>query len=401
VKRSILLGTPLLYCASLLSVQQTVSPANNLRASSAPPSALQSPPQLKTLDDRMAQRKAEHHIILNVAIRDERGNSVKHLSQKDFVLLDDARPQELQTFREMEGPQPMTPPHVVLVLDTLDNSAHELSDERKAVEAFLGRNQGRLEYPLSLAVVTDSGATVGKSSLDGNAIIAQLKNFSLVSHLDMQTRESSVLDRGNSVNLPTNGYAWSNQAAQERKFENLNRRFEHAVPAILHLALEQQDLPGRCLMIWIGPGWPMLSGSEFTPDPLHAQKSYFVNIVSLTNALRVGQVTVYNVSSRRLSGGEKEDYKNFLPPVMTVSQAKTGNLALPVLAIQSGGVVLNRSEDLVEEIASCIRDADSYYVLAFDSQPSKAEDEYHPLQVKIVSRPELSADTNKGYYDQP
>jgi VWFA-related protein len=210
-----------------------------------------------------------------------------------------------------------------------------------------------------------------------------------------------VLDRGNSVNLPTNGYAWSNQAAQERKFQNLNRRFEHAVPAILHLALEQQDLPGRCLMIWIGPGWPMLSDSEFTPDPLHAQKSYFINIVSLTNALRVGQVTVYNVSSRRLSGGGKEDYKNFLPPVMTVSQAKTGNLALPVLAIQSGGAVLNRSEDLVEEIASCIRDADSYYVLAFDSQPSKAEDEYHPLQVKIVSRPELSADTNKGYYDQP
>lgn len=401
MKRSILLGTPLLYCASLLSVQQTVSPANNLRASSAPPSTLQSHPQLKTLDDRMAQRKAEHHIILNVAIRDERGNPVKHLSQKDFVLLDDARPQELQTFREMEGPQPMTPPHVVLVLDTLDNSAHELSDERKAVEAFLGRNQGRLEYPLSLAVVTDSGATVGKSSLDGNAIIAQLKNFSLVSHLDMQTRESSVLDRGNSVNLPTNGYAWSNQAAQERKFENLNRRFENAVPAILHLALEQQDLPGRCLMIWIGPGWPMLSDSEFTRDPLHAQKSYFLNIVSLTNALRVGQVTVYNVSSRRLSGGEKEDYKNFLPPVVTVSQAKTGNLALPVLAIQSGGAVLNRSEDLVEEIASCIRDADSYYVLAFDSQPSKAEDEYHRLQVKIVSRPELSADTNKGYYDQP
>ena len=56
---------------------------------------------------------------------------------------------------------------------------------------------------------------------------------------------------------------------------------------------------------------------------------------------------------------------------------------LQVLAHQSGGQILTEGNDLEGEIAKCIADADSYYVLSFDSPPAAALGEFHSLQVKV------------------
>jgi hypothetical protein len=84
----------------------------------------------------------------------------------------------------------------------------------------------------------------------------------------------------------------------------------------------------------------------------------------------------------------------------TAGQVQFGNLGLQVLAVQSGGRVLNSSNDVSSEIAACIADANAFYVLSFDSLPGDGPDEYHALEIKI-DRPGVAARTRSGYYAQP
>ena len=71
-----------------------------------------------------------------------------------------------------------------------------------------------------------------------------------------------------------------------------------------------------------------------------------------------------------------------------------------MLAVQSGGRVVDDGFDLVGEIESCIRDAGPFYRISFDPLAADHPNEYHDLKV-VVKRQELTARTNTGYYDQP
>jgi hypothetical protein len=86
--------------------------------------------------------------------------------------------------------------------------------------------------------------------------------------------------------------------------------------------------------------------------------------------------------------------------VRKAREAQFGNLGLQVLAAQSGGRVLNSSNDVAGEIEACVADANSFYVLSFDGLPGDGPNEYHALEVKI-DKPGLKARTRSGYYAQP
>jgi hypothetical protein len=96
---------------------------------------------------------------------------------------------------------------------------------------------------------------------------------------------------------------------------------------------------------------------------------------------------------------ESDDYRTFLDGVASLNNAKAGDLALPVLAYQSGGRIMDQSQDLAAEISRCISDAESYYVLSFDASPAKSPDEYHSLQL-TVDKPGMTIRTSKIYYAQ-
>ena len=83
-----------------------------------------------------------------------------------------------------------------------------------------------------------------------------------------------------------------------------------------------------------------------------------------------------------------------------MAQVRPGDLALPVLAIHSGGRALDTPGDLGDQIASCIAEAKSYYVLSFDPATAKHVDEYHELAIH-VNKQQLRAQTSAGYYVEP
>jgi hypothetical protein len=90
--------------------------------------------------------------------------------------------------------------------------------------------------------------------------------------------------------------------------------------------------------------------------------------------------------------------------VKAPSQAYPPNLALSVLAVQSGGLVLNESNDIpaamANEIAKSAGDSRALYVLTFHASDADHSNEYHTLEVKI-DQPGATARTRTGYYAQP
>jgi VWFA-related protein len=129
---------------------------------------------------------------------------------------------------------------------------------------------------------------------------------------------------------------------------------------------------------------------------------FFTSILTLSDGLRRARITLYSLDPLGTADALslRTDYKQFLKPVKKAAQADLGDLALQVLASQSGGLVLNSSNDLAGEIATCAADANSYYVLSFEGLPGDGPNEYHALDIKL-DKPGLTARTRSGYYAQP
>jgi VWFA-related protein len=170
---------------------------------------------------------------------------------------------------------------------------------------------------------------------------------------------------------------------------------------MLHqLAAYGAKVPGRKIVLWISPGWPILSGPNIELTQKE-QQSIFGTIVSLSTELREARITVDSIDplgTADTGGLRTVYYQNFVKGIRKPNNAEFGDLALQVIATQTGGMVLNSSNDVAGQMQKAMEDAQAYYELSFDATPGEPN-EYHQLEIK-VAKPGLVARTRTGYYSQ-
>jgi VWFA-related protein len=245
---------------------------------------------------------------------------------------------------------------------------------RAEAKKFLERNGGKLEQPVSLVFFADSGTTMQGPSQDGNALIAALDKS------DAALR---------TVNRTQGVYGAID-------------RFEMSLNALMSLATFEGHKPGRKMLIWVSPGWPILSGPNVRLTTKE-REGIFNSAVAASTALRQALIALYIVDPIGVAEAgsiRTTYYKEFLKGLSSARNAEPGNLSLQVLAQQSGGRVYNSSNDVATDIANSVRDIDAWYVLSFDSPPADGPNEYHALDVKLGQKG-LTAQTRAGYYAQP
>ena len=176
-------------------------------------------------------------------------------------------------------------------------------------------------------------------------------------------------------------------------------RVQLSLTAVGQLVAKEASQPGRKAIVWVSPGWPLLY-ARF-PDATLQQQT-FANIVRISTALLQARVTLYDVDP--LGAGQAPlhatYYKNFLQGISKPSQTQVADLGLQVLAIQSGGLLLNSSNNIASLLEQCLSDMAPYYELSFEPSPAERPNEYHRLDVH-VDKPGLIARTRQGYYAQP
>lgn len=311
-------------------------------------------------------------LTLDVVVLPKSGAADIGLQQQDFTLLDNNTPQPITSLKASTARE--APLEVVVVIDAVNAPYEAVMYERSELDKYFRAESGRLAFPMAIAVLTDSGVKIlGDFSADGNALIAQL-------------------NQENSGLRTFRNYSGIAVAAE---------RWQISLTALRRLAAAEAPRPGRKLLIWISPGWPLFTGASGELSSKQQQQVYG-DIVSVANLLAQSRVTLYQIDP--IGAAESivrtDDYKPFLKPAKKPSQAYLDNLSLQVLTIQSGGLVFQSDNDITKLLHTCLADATPYYEISFVPSSAGGKDQYHHLEVKIA-KPGLTARTREGYYAQP
>ena len=322
-------------------------------------------PSIDERSDQPGSTAAEGRIRLDVAVTDKAGKPVTDLRRGDFTLLD-GQPSAIVSFSAFDADrlQPDAAVQIILVIDTIHHKAHEVLDVQPDVIKFLRENGGHLAQPVSVYRVTEAGVSVTpQPSVDGNELANELTH-------QARLREVPREKTGFSV--------------QNSSFENQHLEVLTALQALGSIVLMERRKPGRKLLVWVGYGGIVGEDS-------------FDWITEFSTRIREARITLSSVTLWQ-DGTHLPELP--LGGVKSASQANPGNLALEVLAVQSGGRVLEDSSDIAAMIDKCVKDANDFYTVTFNPPPTDQPDEYHSLKME-VSRPGLLAHTNTGYYNQP
>jgi VWFA-related protein len=314
---------------------------------------------------------AASKVYLDVVVSPKSGPPVANLQQQDFTLLDNKSPRTINSFQAFTGRE--APIKVVLVIDAVNSDTQRVDFERIQIDKFLRAEGGHLAYPVALAVFTDKGISIAAElSSDGNAL-------------------SDALDK-QDIAIRAIGRSAGYYGAAER--------LQYSLAALHQLTSGLAAQPGRKIVVWVSPGWPLLSGPRVELSPKQ-QQQLFSDVVGFSTQLRQAGVTLYSVNpvGSNESMLRASYYKDFLKGVSKPNQVAAGNLGLPVLAVQSGGLALDLNNDLTALLQECISDIAPYYKISFDATPVERPDEYHQLEIKLA-KPGLIARTRQGYYAQ-
>jgi VWFA-related protein len=334
------------------------------------PSVARAPATIPETEAR-PQTTQPGQIQLDLAVTDKSGAPVTGLDRGDFTLLDNGRPAQIESFQAYGGAAQKPFAQIILIIDEVNIGFQEVSYSRFGIDQFLRKDGGRLIAPTSVFWYTDDGIRGGeKPTSDGNDLAAKLD-----------------ASEGQLRSLTRSAGAWG-----------AIERFQMSLQTLDRVARAAAQQPGRKLLIWIGPGWPMLDNPRLQMS-WKDQQRLFRNLVDLSTEIRNGHLTLYSVTPG-MPNSYTYLYESYLKGVKKASQVNLPNLDLKVLAVQSGGQVISPSNDLAAEIEKCARDAGAYYSISFTPPPADGPDEYHDLKVH-VDKPGLTARTNTGYYNEP
>ncbi len=316
-------------------------------------------------------------IKINAVVTDAAGQPVMDLQPWDLKLMDNGKPERILSFKKFDGVQvmPQPPVEVILVMDMVNLPFSEVAQMRRGLDAYLLKDGGRLKQPVTVVLLTDKEIRVvqPQPSLDGNAVDKEVQG------IDAYIRTLSQVMGGNGE----------------------LERLQLSVKQLTAIAENEARKPGRKLLIWLGPGWPLLTRPDLGYYSQKVQDRYFATIVELSRSLREAQIAVYSVGPTLIDTVTKIfEYQAYVKGVKNANDVATPNLALGVLAEQTGGKVMVPDNDMAGQIAQCVAEANAYYRIGFDPPAAGHADEFHELKL-VPDRPGLKVRTTMGYYDEP
>jgi VWFA-related protein len=318
-----------------------------------------------------ASAPSSQSMQLDTVVDTKSGQPVTQLTQQNFTILDNKVPRPITSFRAATPAD--VPVSVIVIMDAVDMPYQMIAYAREGTERFLKSNEGQLADPTSISILTDQGIEIDRSfSTDGNALSDAL------AHHQIALREI------------TRSSEWSGPD-----------RLQICINALHQLVTFAASLPGRKVVLWISPGWPLVSGPNVDLDSKQ-ERQIFNEVVNLSTQLRLTGLTLYNINPVGVQESlQRADfYQAFLKGISKPDQTQLGDLAIQVLASQSGGLAIESNSDVAGMIQRCLLDAKSWYEIGFDPLPADKPNEYHHIEVK-VNQPGLVVRTRDGYYANP
>ncbi len=302
---------------------------------------------------------------LNVVLS---GGSPGALQKSDVTLLDNGSPASVQSLQPVStGTAPV---HVILVLDDVNTGVTTIAYERDQLKKFFTKNEGQLSVPFTIAVMTDTKMDIQPGfSQDGNAENQALQKYQIGLHELRRDAQYGGVDRTNI-----------------------------GVKSLGQLVQYASAIPGQKLILFLSPGWPLLSGPRINLSAKE-QKSIYATMAQLQDSMLRAGITLdmLNPFGPNESPLRSDYYQAFLKDARKPGDAQISDLSLQVLATHNGGVVQQGSNDIEGMVERSLADLEHTYTLAFAPVPGDSPNGYHSLKLD-VNRPGVTVRAPDEYY---
>jgi VWFA-related protein len=377
--------------AALLIAAPTALPAqmNTPEQGAGPASA--TPRSALTLNARL--------VVLDVVVTDQTGKPVDDLTEKDFEIFEDGKPQRIRSLEPPSAHQlppasvaagatavfdPARPasfghsPVNILLLDQMNTHFTDSSFARRELHDYLASQPALLAEPATLLSLYDN-------------------HFKL---LQAFTRDRDTLLRAIAAAPPE--YAWKLEISGKADYGPIER-LDQSLRALEDIAQSYARIPGRKSLIWVGGGFPSIDPTSIDSKDAQEVKDTLQHV---TDILLDTHVTLYAVDPTSLAAGVTEitdiDQQAF---AAAAGDALAGNSDpfsssedFDRLGPVTGGRVIRGRNDIAQQIASSVDLGANFYTISYTpSSASQAAARYRKIQV-VCLRPGLSATTRSGYY---
>jgi VWFA-related protein len=370
-----------------------------------PPPAVQAPNGSPDL------RFAVRLIQVTVVAEDGDGKPVTDLKKEDFTLRDQGQQQIVSFFAQQNtpasaqftstasigGPANYFSNHVesspagansvtILLFDALNTGFRDLSYAKERVIAFLQHMQPQDQ--VALYVLTPSRLYVMHDFTNDSATLVRLMG----GKPNKTSGTTAASASGSSADEVKIEKIMSDSLAESNSFYKgmAKSRVETTSDAMLHIASNVVNIPGRKNLVWISGGFPVFMGPAIPIGSREDSQDFTATLSSTAKQLGDANVAVYPVDARGLvapRGGRR-------------GSPSTNKDAMVLIANGTGGRPLYNTNDIASSIRKAVDDSRVSYVLGYYPTNNQWDGHFREINVK-VARPGLHLRYRTGYYAIP
>lgn len=395
-----------------------------------------------------AFRSGVNLILVDVTVRDSKGQPVRNLTASDFEILENGKPQAIVTFAHEEVAQPTqtiksaatltrigdaksgvpvrvapagaTDPKAgapetaaagvdasrgaltsedvagrriwVLLFDT---SSMQPEDIQKAADAAIKWGNDRMS-PADLVAIASIGSTLqilSDFTNDKEKILSVLKGFAVTDGTATADVDASTMAADEATNTATTATATVDASVQELDSFNNDIRLR-GIKTICDGLLSIQQ---RKSILYFSSGMAR-NGSDNAVESRSA-----VNACSRANTSinpvdsRGLQAIVAGGSARQGSRGGVAAFSG-RGVAQQFSQRAAQQETLQSLAADTGGTAFTDSNDFGEAFDKITAEISSYYILGYGSNNTKQDGTYRKIEVRLKTKLDARVRAREGYY---
>jgi VWFA-related protein len=412
-------ATPLLFVLSSAPAQQApTSPSTSAATpqSTEPAGTLHTGTQL---------------VIVDVVVQDRAGHPVHGLSQENFVLSEQKKPQTVRNFEEhssvgAQKPGPPLPPMQpgvftdynpvppdstlnILLIDSLNTPMKDQMYVRQQLQDYV--KHAKPDARIAIFGLTNRLILLQGFTQDPEILKAAVEHRLIA-------RGSTLLDdpvgtEGDSTNLSDAmqdsgaggmaGAAFQTALANVQQFEAEQQSFQtqlrttYTLDAFNALAHYLINFPGRKNLIWFSGSFPLQIEPDPTlNDPFAVMADSNEEFRETTNLLAQAQAAVYPVDARGLmsppmfsaaNSGKKYvgNPQSFGRDLMKFDQSQADeHMTMDQMASDTGGHAYYNTNGLADAVAKALEAGANYYTLTYNPANHNRDGDYRDIRVELA-----------------
>jgi VWFA-related protein len=315
-------------------------------------------------------------IFLDVTVVDKKGRPVvKGLTKGDFTITEDKKPERIVSFEAPDthvidadatvDDRSEKAPLTIFVLDLLNSSFEDFGYIRFMVHKYLAAQPAQLTSPAEIMVL-------------GNKSLEMVQGYTL-SRADLLYALDHI--------PPAIPY--------KEMYGFIEEQFIQSIDALQEIALQNQGVPGRKNIIWVGHGGPGISSLQVRAGSLDELNEYVHYTTNTLVNSRASLFVIYPALNYQSPVGTRSMFA--AGTELGDDDPFSGDINFGIFVNETGGKLFYSRNDVNTEIKESEDLGSEYYTLTYQPPEGNVNGKFRRIRVTLRN-PDLRVVTKAGYF---